>query len=116
MYWRGPYKLMFQTSIIISEAKYSNLNKCYKHCIFFINIIKELDYNINCLNVNFNNKTSINNSKNQSINPKIKHIDIRFHNFFFRLEIEYTSIILLKIIKYFYVLHYFKNKKLHYII
>jgi len=49
------------------------------HCVWYLNILKELDYNITYINVNVDNKATIYNSKNQSINPKTKHIDIRFH-------------------------------------
>jgi len=44
-----------------------------------LNILKELDFKINFININVDNKATIYNSKNQSINPKTKHIDIRFH-------------------------------------
>jgi len=44
-----------------------------------LNVLNELKFYINYITVNIENKATIYNSKNQSINPKTKHIDIRFH-------------------------------------
>lgn len=45
----------------------------------YINLLNELGINIECLTINTDNKADIHNSKNQTINPKNKHIDICYH-------------------------------------
>ena len=70
-------KLQHCVSTSTAESEYYSLSECSKHCIWYLNILKELDFKINFINII--NKATIYNSKNQSINPKTKHIDIRFH-------------------------------------
>jgi len=55
------------------------LSECAKHSIWYINFIKELNFDIKYLTINIDNKAAIYNSENQSINPKTKHIDVRYH-------------------------------------
>jgi len=38
-----------------------------------------MNYDVENITINVDNKGTIYNSKNQSINPKTKHIDIRYH-------------------------------------
>jgi len=42
--------------------------------------LNELNININCIIIFVGNKATIYNGENQSINPKSKHIDIRYHH------------------------------------
>jgi len=72
-------KLQHCISTSTAEAEYYSLSECCKHCIWYLNILTELDYKIKYITANVDNKATIYNSKNQSINPKTKHIDIRFH-------------------------------------
>jgi len=50
-----------------------------KHCIWYLNMLKELKHSIKYIEINIDKKDAIYNAKNQSINPKIKHMDIRVH-------------------------------------
>jgi len=45
-----------------------------------MNLFKELNINLNCVNINVDSKAAIHNSINQSINRRSKHIDIRYHH------------------------------------
>jgi len=72
-------KLQHSVSTSTAEAEYYSLGECAKHCVWYINLLNELNYNVKYLIINIDNKAAIHNSKNQSINPKNKHIDIRFH-------------------------------------
>ena len=47
--------------------------------MWYLNLLKELNININSIEVNVDNKAAIYNAKNQTINPKTKHVDIRVH-------------------------------------
>jgi len=44
-----------------------------------MNLLNELKYKIKNIEINIDNKAAIYNAKNQSINPKTKHMDIRVH-------------------------------------
>jgi len=44
------------------------------------NFLNELNTNINCITIFVDNKATIYNGENQSINPKSKYIDIRYHH------------------------------------
>ena len=72
-------KLQHCVSTSTAESEYYSLSECGKHCIWYLNLMKELYYNIKCIKIKIDNKAAIFNSKNQSINPKTKHIDIRIH-------------------------------------
>ena len=39
-------KLQHCVSILTAEVEYYSLSECCKHCILYLNILKELDYNI----------------------------------------------------------------------
>jgi len=47
--------------------------------MWYINLLKELKFNISGIEVNIDNKAAIYNAKKQSINPRTKHIDLRLH-------------------------------------
>lgn len=72
-------KLQHCVSTSTAEAEYYGLSECVKHSIQYLSILKELKLNIDYININIDNKAAIHNSENQTINPKNKHIDIRFH-------------------------------------
>ena len=44
-----------------------------------MNFLNELNFNINTININVDNKAATSISENNIINQKSKHIDIRFH-------------------------------------
>jgi len=88
-------KLQHCVSTSTAESEYYSLSVCFKHCIWYLNLFKELNYDIKYITINIDNKATIYNSKNQFTNPKTKHIDIRYHyirelikenkiNFFFK--------------------------------
>jgi len=58
--------------------------------------LKELKSNISGIEVNIDNKAAIYNAKNQSINPRTKHMDIRLH---YVRELVKSNKIILKYVK-----------------
>jgi len=72
-------KLQRCVSTSTMESEYYSLSKCSKHCTWYINLLNEMNCNIENITINIDNKATIYNSKNQSINSKTEHIDIRYH-------------------------------------
>ena len=72
-------KLQHCISTSTAEAEYYSLSECSKHCIWYMNLLNELRMNIKNIEIYIDNKAAIYNAKNQSINPKTKHMDIRVH-------------------------------------
>jgi len=72
-------KLQTCVSTSTAEAEYYSLSECSKQCIWYMNFLNELNFNINTININVDNKAAISISENNIINQKSKHIDIRFH-------------------------------------
>eukprot|EP00833_Pecoramyces_ruminatium_P006363 jgi/Orpsp1_1/1180395/evm.model.c7180000073227.1 len=72
-------KLQHCVSTSTAESEYYSLSECAKHCVWYISFLNELNINVNYLTINIDNKAAIYNSKNQTINPKNKHIDVRYH-------------------------------------
>ena len=72
-------KLQKCISTSTAESEYYSLSECGKHCMWYLNLLKELNININSIEVNVDNIAAIYNAKNQTINPKTKHVDIRVH-------------------------------------
>ena len=59
-------KLQHCVSTSTAEAEYYSLSECAKHSLWYKNFLNELN--------------TIYNGENQSINPKSKYIDIRYHH------------------------------------
>ena len=72
-------KLQRSVSTSSAESEYYSLRECGKHCAWYLNLFNELNQNLKCISINIDNKAAIYNSKNQTINPRTKHIDIRVH-------------------------------------
>jgi len=64
--------------------------------MWYITLLKELKFNISSIESNIDNKAAIYNAKNQSINPRTKHIDIRLH---YVRELVKENKIILKYVK-----------------
>jgi len=73
-------KLQHCVSTSTAEAEYYSLSECAKHSLWYRNFMNELNINIDYVTIFVDNKATIYNSENQSINPKSKHIDIRYHH------------------------------------
>ena len=73
-------KLQHCVSTSTAEAEYYSLSECAKHSLWYKNLLNELGIKINNVKIFVDNKATIYNSENQSINPKSKHIDIRYHH------------------------------------
>jgi len=73
-------KLQHCVSTSTAEAEYYSLSECAKHSLWYKNLLNELGIKINNVKIFVDNKAIIYNSENQSINPKSKHIDIRYHH------------------------------------
>ena len=63
-----------------AESEYYSISDCAKHCLWYLNILNELNIGINYVIINVDNKAAIYNCQNQSINPRSKHIDIKYHH------------------------------------
>ena len=63
-----------------AEAEYYSLSECANHSLWYKNFLNELNIEINSMTIFVDNKATRYNSENQSINPKSKHIDIRYHH------------------------------------
>ena len=73
-------KLQHYVFTSTAEAEYYSLSECVKHSLWYRNFMNELNINIDYVTTFVDNKATIYNSENQSINPKSKHIDIRYHH------------------------------------
>jgi len=73
-------ELQHCVSVSTAESEYYNIHKCAKHCLWYRNIFKELEFNNNSIILNTDNKAVIYNYENETINPKSKHIDLRYHS------------------------------------
>jgi len=47
--------------------------------MWYMNLLNKLKFKIKNIEINIDNKAAIYNAKNQSTNPKTKHMDIRVH-------------------------------------
>jgi len=63
-----------------AESEYYSISDCAKHCLWYLNLLNELNIGINYVTINVGNKAAIYNCQNQSINPRSKHIDIKYHH------------------------------------
>jgi len=72
-------KLQHCVSTSTAESEYYSLCECSKQCVWLKNIMNELNQNIQSINIYVDNKATIQISKNNIINIKSKHIDIRYH-------------------------------------
>jgi len=73
-------KLQHCVSTSTAEAEYYSLSECAKHALWYKHFLNELNIDIGSVTIFVDNKATIYNSINQSINPKSKHIDIRYHH------------------------------------
>jgi len=76
-------KLQQCVSVSTAESEYYNIYECSRHCLWYRNMFKELGIKINdnsTITINTDNKAAIYNSENETINPKSKHIDLRYHS------------------------------------
>jgi len=71
-------KLQRSVSTSSAESEYYSLSEC----VWYLNLLNELNLNIKYIPFNMNNKAALKNSKNQTINPRTKHIDVRVHYIF----------------------------------
>ena len=53
--------------------------ECAKECLWYKNLFKELNLNYKDIIINIDNQATIFNAKNETINPKSRHIDLRYH-------------------------------------
>lgn len=72
-------KLQHCVSTSKAESKYYSLSECAKQCIWVQNMLNELNQHNKKINIFVDNKATIQISKNNLVNQKSKHIDIRYH-------------------------------------
>eukprot|EP00833_Pecoramyces_ruminatium_P015872 jgi/Orpsp1_1/1189904/evm.model.d7180000075388.1 len=66
-------------SLSTAESEYYSLVECAKECLWYKNLFKELNLNYSDIIINVDNQAAIFNAKNETINPKSRHIDLRYH-------------------------------------
>ncbi|OUM61513.1 hypothetical protein PIROE2DRAFT_12466 [Piromyces sp. E2] len=72
-------KLQHCVALSTAESEYYSLNECALKCMWLRNLLDELGIKIKCITINIDNKAAIYNSKNETINPKSRHINLRYH-------------------------------------
>jgi len=72
-------KLQKSVSTSTAEAEYYSISECGKHCIWYLSLLNELNIKLKWIQINTDNKAAIFNAKNQTINPRTKHMNIRVH-------------------------------------
>jgi len=72
-------KLQHYVATSTAESEYYSINEYGKQWVWYLNILNKLNYNINSIEINVDNKAAIYNSKYQSVNLRTKHIDVRFN-------------------------------------
>lgn len=73
-------KLQHCVAVSTAESEYYAIDECSKCCLWYENIFNELGVNCNCITINVDNKAAIHISENETINPKSRHIDIKYHH------------------------------------
>jgi len=73
-------KLQHCISVSTTESEYYGIHECSRHCLWYKNIFKELGLNNNSITINIDNKATIYNCENETINLKSKYIDLRYHS------------------------------------
>jgi len=72
-------KLQQCVAVSTAESEYYALNECARQCMWYKNLFDELSKEKRCISINTDNKAAIYNCENETINPKSKHIDIKYH-------------------------------------
>jgi len=72
-------KLQQCVAVSTVESEYYALNECARQCMWYKNLFDELSQEKRCISINTYNKAAIYNCENETINPKSKHIDIKYH-------------------------------------
>ena len=65
-------------TVLTAESEYSSLNGCALKWLWIKNFLNELNINTGCITIKIYNKDAIYNSKNETINPKSRHIDLKY--------------------------------------
>ena len=73
-------KLQHCVATSTAESEYYSVSDCSKHSLWYLNLLNELNINLSYIIINVDNKAAIYNCQNQSINPRSKHIDIKYHH------------------------------------
>jgi len=72
-------KLQQCVAVSTVESEYYALNECARQCMWYKNLFDELSKEKRCITINTDNKAAIYNCENETINPKSKYIDIKYH-------------------------------------
>jgi len=72
-------KLQNTVAVSTAESEYYGIHECARQCLWYKNLFKELNININNITINSDNKAAIYNCENETINLKSKHIDLKYH-------------------------------------
>jgi len=72
-------KLQKCISFSIFESEYYAIIECAKEALLYKNIFNKLKIKTDNLIINIDNQAAMYNCKNETINPKFKHIDLKYH-------------------------------------
>jgi len=70
-------KLQSYVATSTAEAEYYALSECTKQVLWYGNIFEELNFTPQKLNIFIDNKSTIYNAENDTINQRSKHIDYK---------------------------------------
>ena len=73
-------KLQQCVAVSTAESEYYGIDECAKCCLWYENIFTVLKLKYNCITINVDNKAAIHISENETVNPKSRHIDERYHH------------------------------------
>ena len=73
-------KLQHCIATSTAESEYYSVSECSKHSLWYMNLLNELNIILNYVIIIVDNKATIYNCQNHSINAKSKHIDIKYHH------------------------------------
>jgi len=62
-----------------AESEYYAIVECAKEVLWYKNLFSELGIKLKDLAINVDNQAAIYNCKNETINPKSKHIQLKYH-------------------------------------
>lgn len=73
-------KLQHTVAVSTMESEYYGIHECAKHALWYKNLFEELNIKMNKMIINSDNKSAIYNCLNKTINPKSKHMQLRYHS------------------------------------
>jgi len=77
--WYSKFQHPAAISISTTESECYNLNEYALKCMWIRNFLNELGIKVNCIIIYIDNKAAIYDNESETINPKSRHIDLKYH-------------------------------------